>query len=118
MRRFDLNRWWAFILVLCLGVTTSVALASYARADYSEHSDDGGSLRNGGGGGDLPPTYGDPDMPGGYAKPKGPGRMGIGGSGTGYARAAGDSRVIKSTTLWKVRVFLMGEWKYFIFARY
>src|SRR4029077_20260718 len=63
MRRFELNRWWAFILVLCLGVTTTVALASFARADYTRQADDGGDPRSGSGG---PPVYGDPDLPGGY----------------------------------------------------
>src|SRR4029077_8004777 len=119
MRRFEMNRWWTFILVLCLSVTTSVALASYACADYTQHSDDG-DVRNGGGGGDPPPTYGDPDMPGGGAvKPNGPGRMGVQGPGTGYARVAGDNRVVNRTVeWWKVRVLLAGEWKYIFFARY
>jgi hypothetical protein len=116
MRRFELNRWWAFILVLCLGVTTTVALASFARADYTRQADDGGDNRGGGGG---QPAFGDPDLPGGYAGIKAPGRMGVGNSGTGYARAAGDSRVVKGTMeWWKVRVLLAGEWKYIFFARY
>ena len=116
MRRFALIQWWTFILVLVIGVTTVVTLASGSTVIKGLAGEDDG-LQHGGGGGDLPPAYGDPDLPNGY-KGQGMGRMGAAGPVTGSTQIAGDNRVIHSTTMWRVRVFWMGDWRFFIFARY
>jgi hypothetical protein len=116
MRRFEKNRCWTFILVLCLSVSTAVTLSSRARADLNQNVADDGDMRNGGGGG-APPAYGDPDLPGGY-KSRGIGRSGVAGPVTGTTQIAGDSRVIHSTMMWKVRMIVAGTWRMFLLPRF
>ena len=116
MRRFEKNRWWTFILVLCLSVSTAATLSSLARADLNQSAADDGDWR-GGSGGAAPPAYGDPDLPGGY-KGTGIGRSGYAGPVTGTTQIAGDSRVIHSITMWKVRMIVAGTWRMFLLPRF
>ena len=118
MRRFEMNRWWTFILVLCLSVSTAATLSSLAHADLNQNVADDGDMRgSSGGGGGAPPAYGDPDLPGGN-KGAGIGRSGYAGPVTGTTQIAGDSRVIHSITMWKVRMIVAGTWRMFLLPRF
>jgi hypothetical protein len=101
MQRFAQNRWWAFILTLCLLLSSGAAISpAFSAGDGSDLIEIGGE----GGGGSDP--SGDPDSP------AGPGKRGAGsGRATpgGYRYAAtsvGDGGSAKSVWVWRFHVVL------------
>ena len=99
MRRFAKNRWWAFILTLC------VLLASNATFTSPSYGDAGDPLTIVDGGSGSAPA-GDPDGPSGPSK-----RTPIGGhvapGGNGFARTpVGDGGAASSVWSWRFHVAL------------
>ncbi len=100
MRRFTRNRWWAFILTLC------VLLASNATFTSPSYGGGGDPLAVGDGGGGGSNDAGDPDGPSGPTKraPSG-GRVAPGGNG--FARTpVGDGGAASSGWGWRFHVVL------------
>jgi len=100
MQRFAQNRWWAFILTLCLLLSSGAAISpAYSIGDGPA------PIEIGGGGGGSDPG-GDPDSP------TGPGKRGAGSGRAvpgGYYYAAtsvGDGGSAKSVWVWRFHVVL------------
>ncbi len=109
MLRFSMNRWWAFILALCLFTVGLFAL--HAQSPSACRADDGGgpSFTTPS---DPPPAYGDPDVPSG---------PGAGKTGRGYTvrgaltptiqtpvdRPTGEGTVTTSALMQRLRLFLL-----------
>jgi hypothetical protein len=109
MRRFTVNRWWAFILALVLGLAAVTALSGSLKADPVMGDDGGGSeFGNGGGGGSgAPPAgVGDPDIPTKSSQVRGASRRSFHGVG---ARTAGDSGVSAKNSDWTWRFSVVFE---------
>ena len=103
MRRFMVNRWFAFILALAIGSAAVSAFSRSAQADPGLR-DDGGITDAGNGGGGLPPPsgVGDPDIPTKSAQVRGASRRPYRGTGL---RTAGDSVVsVNSDWTWRFSV--------------
>lgn len=98
MRRFTRNRWWAFILTLCVLLASNATFTSPSYGDGQDPLSTGDG--NGGG------AYGDPDGPSGPNKrsPSG-GRVSPGGNG--YARTpVGDGGAVSRVWSWRFHVAL------------
>lgn len=123
MRRFAVNRWWAFILALLLGVAGVLSMPRTSLADTndvggkgigSDGSDGSGDITPGGG--IDPQGAGDPDSP--SAGGKSP--TSIRGASGGYSRigplgvsGAGDAAMPGAARMWmRVRIAL-GVLKYY-----
>ena len=103
MRRFMANRWWTFILALCIGLAS---IGGFPAAVFA-----GDEVGDGGTG------YGDPDMPAGpyYAPGARGGRGPKGGSDpSSYVyRTAGDGA--RGMSLWMSRLHVVVRGLYFRF---
>lgn len=102
MLRFPKNRWWAFILTLCLFTACFFALSAQTPSvSYSSTP----SLN---GGTDPPPGYGDPDFPDGGGKAT-RGMVGHGAMGqtvpTDGLRPAGEG--VARPSVWMLRFYLV-----------
>ena len=101
MRRFAKNRWWAFVLTLCVLLASSASLTSQSFADGGNDDVVIGDPSVGGGG-----EPGDPDGTGGPGKrwPTG-GRRSAGGSH--YAvTPVGDGGTAMRVWSWRLHVVL------------
>lgn len=100
MRRFDKNRWWAFIL------TSSLCLACWCLVPGGVSADSPYRGLDDAGGGGVPTGTGDPDIP---QAPKTSLRgTGVGGATQYGMRAAGDGMVSTGTWMMRLRVVLQG----------
>lgn len=101
MQRFAQNRWWAFMLVLTLLLSSGAALTpTMVAGDGFDPIEIGG----GGGGGSDP--GGDPDSPSGPGK-RAPGTGRVAPGGYRYAAtSAGDGGWVKSVWVWRFHVVL------------
>jgi hypothetical protein len=99
-----MNRWWTFVLTLCVLSAVCWLHASRSYADPSKYdgSFDGGPSY--GGGTPPPPGVGDPDAPVASALKK----MQRGSNGSGNAsltqRSVGDSRYVGVSSVWMWRL--------------
>ncbi len=103
MLRFPKNRWWAFILTLCLFTACFVVLTAQAPSvSYAATP----SLN---GGTDPPPGYGDPDFPDGGGKTSRRWTVGQGAMGqtvpTDGLRPAGEG--VARPSVWMLRFYLV-----------
>ena len=103
MRRFTLNRWWTFILALCVGTVFAISSGAPAWADQFVGPGDDPEHQPAPGPGDA----GDPDQPVPAARPsikQGAGR----GNMVFGTRTAGDGRVSSNATMSRLLVVLQG----------
>jgi hypothetical protein len=111
MLRFSLNRWWAFILALCL--FTACLVVSTARGPTVANASSASPVLNpsdqqGPGGG----SFGDPDVPVGPGQgligktsvSRGGSKGAVSGAG---ARPAGDGTVPSSVVMQRLRIVLL-----------
>jgi hypothetical protein len=106
MRRFALNRWWAFVLTLSVLVASSATLSAPSYGDVLSpirNSSDGGD--SGGGGGTTTPR-GDPDGPGGPTKSSSDGGGTSSGRTIHVVASAGDGGTAVSVWTWRLHVVL------------
>ncbi len=109
MLRFSLNRWWAFILALCLFTVGLFALNAQSPSVCHAALASGPSITTPE---DPPPAYGDPDVPSG---------PGAGKAGRGFTvrggltpttqtladRPTGEGTITTSALMQRLRLFLL-----------
>lgn len=104
MPRFISNRWWVFILALCVTCSAPIAFTPSASASTYYSGDVGGSPG-------TPSGYGDPDAPSGSsAKAQQSGNWGYGVSESPVtalsAGPAGDGHAAESVWMWRLQIIL------------
>jgi len=99
MRRFAKNRWWAFILMLSVLLTSSATISPASSGDAPDPIVIGGGDDGSGPGGD-------PDGPAGPSK-RGPGAGRVAPGGYRYAaNSVGDGGPVPSIWIWRFNVVL------------
>ena len=107
MPRFKMNRWWNFILTLCLLSAAGAIMASVSTADIIRADGRDGTIGDGSGGGGAPPPngIGDPDQPVPSTSLKLLKRGTLSDrTGALSMRAAGDSPVVGNVWMWRLSV--------------
>lgn len=105
MPRFKANRWWTFILALCVLSALAISRPIGSVADPIR---DASGTADGGGGSGMPPTpsaTGDPDGPVGSSFRKGQlGGLSYSRNATNSVHAVGDSRLPSNVWMWRLSV--------------
>src|SRR5215831_11653435 len=107
MPRFKANRWWTFILALCVlsALAISHPIGSAADPSRGDTRLPGVSDGTGGGGAPPPPAAGDPDGPVGSSFKKGSlGGLSYSRNAANSLRSVGDSRLPSNVWMWRLSV--------------
>jgi hypothetical protein len=104
MPRFKANRWWTFILALCVlsALAISRPIGSFADPTRDGTLTPGGDTS--GGGGPPLPGIGDPDSPVGGMKKGQLGGISYSRNATNSLRSVGDSRLPSNVWMWRLSV--------------
>ena len=104
MPRFKANRWWTFILALC--VLSALAISRPVGSIADPIRDGTGTAEGGGGGGSPPPpsATGDPDGPTSSFKKGQLGGLQYSRNASNSVRAVGDSRLPSNVWMWRLSV--------------